>query len=729
MPKVSRAMNIITTSIFLAVVSIETGANTAKTGMRAISSTQLVADMGAGCNLGNTFDSKCPGLEAEVCWGNPYTSKAHIDKLAARGFKTLRLPVTWNEHLGPAPSYTIDKAWLDRVETVANYAFANDMYVIINTHHEGEWIKPTYANQTSVTDKLVKLWTQLATRFKDYGDYLIFETLNEPRLEGSAEEWVGGTAEGRDCVNQYHKACVDAIRATGGNNALRHLMITPYAASSTDITMNALVIPNNDPRTIVALHSYFPWLYCLEDVVNWGTAAEKAAMDEHFNKIYNTFIAKGHPVIMGEWGATNHNVIKDRLNHGAYYVKKCRERGICPVYWDNGKASEFGLINRTTLAWDYPDYADTMINAYKYRQCSPANQKYYISVNNSTFEEIDKVTVQRGDSLRLKVEFAKTNTAKWYLPNGTTTSTNELILNNVQLINAGTYAFVPTSTTTCNSSTSLNVNIKVYQAEEYTAQNGLSTEAATDAGGGLNIGYIQDGDWSSYTITIDKPGMYNFAARVATNTTGGTIECSVGDKLLGTTSVEDAKSNGWQDYYTTSPQEIALAAGTYELKLSYRGTASYLFNVNWFDLQYSRDAQFVELSRGWNLVSTYLSVGNDDVRDIFPNATTVKSNSGFFSPTLSPELNSLRHIEAGKGYMVYNTVEETVAIGGTSQQADLATLEQGWNLVGVPFSKALTIVTYSDAKTIKNFEGFYIPGNSLSTITDLEPGKAYFILK
>lgn len=715
--------------IFLLCLPSTIVANTAKTGMRNITSSQLVSDMGAGFDLGNSLDSKCAGLEAEICWDNPYTTQALIDIMALRGFKTMRLPVTWAQHIGAAPDYIIDKDWLDRVEEVANYAFKNDMYVILDTHHEGAWIKPTYADRVAVTDKLTKLWTQIATRFKGYGDYLIFETLNEPRLEGSAEEWNGGTAEGRDCVNQFHKAAVDAIRATGGNNRLRHIMICTYAASTNAAAMSAWVVPNNDSRIIVSLHSYFPWLYCLETQTNWGTAAEYADMDAQFNSIYNAFIAKGHPVVMGEWGVTNHNNLPDRLKHGAYYVKKCREKGICPVYWDNGKASEFGLINRTTLVWDFPSYADTIINARKYKQCTAANQKASISVNGGVFQDITNVTVNRGDNIRLKVDFTTSNTAKWFLPDGTTTSTNELNVSNVQFANVGTYAYIPTNTAVCNSSTSLGVALNVYQAEDYIAQNGIQTETTTDVGVGENIGYIQDGDWSSYSVTVPKTGIYKISARVATGSTGADMQISVDGTLLGTIPVEDAKSNGWQDWYTTNPVEIYLEAGTSDLRLTYKGTASYLLNLNWFEVTFYQDVQYVNLRQGWNIISTYITNENPDLTKIFPNATVIKTDSKFYSSTQASFLNTLNTIEAGVGYLVYNSVYESIPITGLDKQSSLPTLKQGWNLVGIPVSTSLPPSTFFDIITIKNFDGFYEPNNTMSTISVLEAGKAYFILK
>jgi endoglucanase len=147
--------------------------------MRDMTSMRIVADMKVGWNLGNTLDAWAngvSGLNTEACWGNPKATKALFDALKAKGFKIVRIPVTWKDHLGASPTFTIDKVWMDRVEEVVNYALSNGMYVILNTHHD-EWLTLTPATQAAVTDKITKVWAQIADRFKDYSDYLIFENI------------------------------------------------------------------------------------------------------------------------------------------------------------------------------------------------------------------------------------------------------------------------------------------------------------------------------------------------------------------------------------------------------------------------------------------------------------------------------------------------------------------------------------------------------------------------
>jgi len=289
--------------------------------MRDITSFDIVSEMAIGWNLGNSLDAEGP---SETSWGNPVVTKAMIDEVSNRGFKTIRIPVTWRFHQGPSPDYILSQAWLDRVEEVVNYARANNMYVILNVHHEDTWIIPTYAEGDAVKPRLSKLWTQIATRFQNYSDYLIFETLNEPRYEETPQEWTGGTSEGRDMVNQYHQVALDAIRATGGNNPVRHVMISTYAASTLPVAINALKIPNNDD---------------------------------------------GIPVVLGEWSSANLNNLSDRIVHAEYYANAAAQRGMPSVWWDNGKTGvsndDLGIFNRINRTWVFDEIADVLVKAYQ----------------------------------------------------------------------------------------------------------------------------------------------------------------------------------------------------------------------------------------------------------------------------------------------------------------------------------------------------------------------------
>jgi endoglucanase len=331
----------------------------ARSGMRDITSMALVKEMKLGWNLGNTMDAN----PLETSWGNPKTTKAMIDVVKAGGFGTVRIPVTWNTHVGASPNYTVEAAWMARVEEIANYVLSNGMYAIVNTHHD-EWVSvmPT-ANQATIADKLAKLWTQIATRFRDYDDHLVFETLNEPRTT-DATEWTGGTAAARTLVNAYNLAAVNAIRATGGNNALRHIMIPTHAANASTTCVNALVIPNNDARIIVSLHTYYPNAISMGGATTWGTAAEKTAMATELDRIYNLLPARGRAVVIGEWGTIHQNNTAVRVDHAGTYAREVAARGMCPIWWDNGDnaVKGFAILDRkvTPAVWLFPDIANAL---------------------------------------------------------------------------------------------------------------------------------------------------------------------------------------------------------------------------------------------------------------------------------------------------------------------------------------------------------------------------------
>lgn len=333
--------------------------------MRPLTSMELTREMKVGWNLGNTLDATGgSGLATETSWGNPVTTKAMMDQVKAKGFKTVRIPVTWEKHFGSASAYTIDKAWLDRVQTVVDYVIDNGMYAILNSHHD-EWVVLKSGSQAEVTGKITKLWAQIADRFKDYSDFLIFETLNEPRLYGDATEWNGGTHEARLILNAYNLAIVKTIRESGGNNALRHIMLPTHAATAMKAAQDDLELPANDKRIIVSQHTYWPYPFTMQDpgVNTWGTQTDKNECDAELDRIYTKFCSKGIAVVVGEWGAIEKNNTAARAVHAEYYAAAVCKRGMCPVWWDNGYelSTGFALLNRKQGGWYYPEVVDGLI--------------------------------------------------------------------------------------------------------------------------------------------------------------------------------------------------------------------------------------------------------------------------------------------------------------------------------------------------------------------------------
>lgn len=344
--------------------------------MRGLTSAELIAEMGTGWNLGNTMDSEEGG---ETGWGNPVTTKEMIDEVRRAGFDTLRIPTTWKNSMGEAPGYTVDAEWLKRLEEIIGYALENDMYVIINTHHDTNWIKPRYEDIENVKVQFAALWTQIAEYFKDYGDHLIFEGLNEPRIVGGANEWNGGTEEGRDCLNQLNDVFVETVRKTGGNNEKRTLLITTFAAQPAASAVNALTVPD-DKYVGVSIHAYTPYRFTYDSVgESWNTAVFDESCAAEINSLFESlnevFVSKGIPVIITEYGSVSKMIDKDWnisnndevAKWAAHYIGTAENYGIPCVWWDNGYHKSgnelFGIFNRRELTWYEPEIVEAIMES------------------------------------------------------------------------------------------------------------------------------------------------------------------------------------------------------------------------------------------------------------------------------------------------------------------------------------------------------------------------------
>lgn len=344
--------------------------------MRDITAKELVSEMKIGWNLGNTFDSK----GGEDAWGNPVTTKEMIDAVAEKGFNCIRIPVTWYQYAQGSPDYTIDEQWLQRVEQVVDYALSNDMYVILNMHHEEDgWLTPDKAKEDALKYILVKFWSQIADHFKPYGDHLVFEAMNEPRTKGSANEWNGGTSQEREVINMLDQAFVETVRLSGGNNVKRILLLSTYAGSNVDASINGITIPQGDDKIGVSIHAYAPYLftYCSkDDLVVWDKNQHRGSIESIFMRLEKKFVKRGVPVIITEFGAER-KVMRLEDNTMGYndkevekwvreYVYSAKKYGIPCVWWDNGvftsgTGEAFGIFDRDTLKWQRENVVDAMI--------------------------------------------------------------------------------------------------------------------------------------------------------------------------------------------------------------------------------------------------------------------------------------------------------------------------------------------------------------------------------
>lgn len=349
----------------------------------SLTALELTAKIDCGWNLGNTFDATGnSSLSSETAWGNPTTTPEMIQTVKDAGFNAVRIPTTWEKHLDE--NNVIDSEWLTRVKEVVDYAYTRDMYVILNAHHE-EWYQPYADQQEEISEKLAKVWTQIAEEFKDYDEHLIFEGMNEPRWKNTEWEWNGGNDEGRAVVNHLNSVFIDAVRATGGNNQYRFLMICPYAANCSESALSALEIPE-DKNIIVSVHAYIPYTFALASSGTHLWLNDKAScvndIDTLAEVLDRLFISKGIAVIIGETGAMNRyyttqkevpadstaeaeTITKANSEYRAawaeYYFGKFKQLGIPCFWWDNGSfysGETFGMLKRSALEWQYPEVLD-----------------------------------------------------------------------------------------------------------------------------------------------------------------------------------------------------------------------------------------------------------------------------------------------------------------------------------------------------------------------------------
>lgn len=320
----------------------------------------IIDDMGAGWNLGNSLDA----TGGETGWGNPKTTKTMIDTVRLAGFKTLRVPVRWDEHVS-GTGFTIEASWLNRVEEVVNYGLSNGMYVIVNVHHHNGWLDPTAANEAKAKDRLTKHWAQIAPKFQKYDNHVIFEIMNEPNVTtNGTTDWYG-KQEYYDVINRLNAAALATIRGTGGNNAKRLVMMPGYSANN-DSRMSRMVVPN-DPMVAVSVHSYDPQSFCM-NYPGTSNFTDTKFVENMFNLVANTFVKKNIPVILGEWAATNKNNLSERVKHAKFFAQKAKAARIPIVLWDNGSTAPggngMGFLTRGTPKWAFPEIIRAIMESY-----------------------------------------------------------------------------------------------------------------------------------------------------------------------------------------------------------------------------------------------------------------------------------------------------------------------------------------------------------------------------
>lgn len=383
MPKKKSFLSLaFTTLLLLALITPGVSAASANQAAKAKPATtamqSYVDAMQPGWNLGNTLDAT--GAD-ETSWGNPKVTQELIKSIADQGYKSIRIPVTWDVHIGAAPNYTIEAAYLARVQQVVDWALKEKLYVMINLHHDSWlWISGMEKKHDEVLARYNAAWTQIAAKFKNYPDKLMFESVNEPRFTdgGTTDE-----AKATQMLTELNKSFHSIVRSSGGKNAKRPLVLPSLESSPTQERMDVLyqtITGLKDPNLIATVHYYGFWPFSVNiaGYTKFDADTQKDITDT-FDKVNATFTAKGIPVIVGEYGLLGFDKNTGTIEQGeklkffeflAYYLK---EKRITSMLWDNGQ--HFG---RTTYKWSDPQLFTMMKNSWSTRSATAESDLIYL---------------------------------------------------------------------------------------------------------------------------------------------------------------------------------------------------------------------------------------------------------------------------------------------------------------------------------------------------------------
>ena len=413
------------------------------TSFEDLNQSQIVEAMGPGWNLGNQLESVTDNVPEETNWGNPVITEKLIQSVKAAGFKSIRIPVSYFAKIDDDKDYTIDSKWLDRVQEVVDYCIKNDLYAVINIHGDGyntidgSWLLCNGKNQTEIKKKYKKVWKQIAERFKNYDEHLLFESMNE-EFDGSYSE---PNKEYYQNINDYNQIFVDTVRKTGDNNTKRWLIIPGW---NTNLDYNAgdygfklptdqyrdKSIDKEEQRIMISVHYYSPWDFCGGEngvITQWGneaddpsktsTTCDETYMKNQLNLMKTTFADKGYPVFIGEYGSIDKTSYdSENEYYRAYFARKLcqlsRKNGCIPMYWDNGYngVHGFDLFDRTTCEVTQPVIIDAIMEGFgqKASQNSTlmsvrlyvSDSKYWTTIQSDNTARITK----KGGTYTLKLK-------------------------------------------------------------------------------------------------------------------------------------------------------------------------------------------------------------------------------------------------------------------------------------------------------------------------------------
>ncbi len=466
-----------------------------------------VEAMQPGWNLGNSLDAV--GAD-ETAWGNPRVTKELIQNIAAQGYKSIRIPVTWDSHIGGAPNYVVDPAYINRVKEVTQWALDSNLYVLINVHHDSwVWLSKMENNHDQTLARYNALWTQIATTFKNSPNKVMFESVNEPRFTDG-----GTTDESKQqaLLNELNESFHTIVRASGSGNATRPLVISTLEASPSQTRMTATynaISKWNDKNIIATVHYYGFWPFSV-NIAGYTTFNQDVQNDitTTFDNVYNTFVAKGIPVIVGEYGLLGFDkhtgVIEqgEKLKFFEFIANTLKQKQIASMLWDNGQH-----FSRTQYKWSDPDLFNMIKASWSGRSATASSDLIYVKKGAAAQDKTVTLNLNGRTLSSLTLNGTALKSGTDYTVSGSSLTFKSAYLS--QLTSSGTLGKNATIVAKFNGGADWKFNVVLYQTPKLsnatgttasfsipTAFNGdqLATMEAVYATGG-NAG---PQNWTSY---------------------------------------------------------------------------------------------------------------------------------------------------------------------------------------------------------------------------------------
>ncbi|AZK44951.1 cellulase family glycosylhydrolase [Paenibacillus lentus] len=435
-----------------------------------------VEAMEPGWNLGNSLDAV--GAD-ETAWGNPRITKELIQNIAAQGYKSIRIPVTWDSHIGGAPNYQIEAAYLNRVQEVVQWALDANLYVMINVHHDSWlWISKMETQHDQVLARYNAIWRQIADKFKNSPNKLMFESVNEPRFTD------GGTTDEtqqQKMLDELNVSFFNIVRSSGGQNATRPLVLSTLEASPSQERMTALyntISKLNDKNIIATVHFYGFWPFSVNIAGHTKFDAEtQNDIITTFDHVYNTFVARGIPVIIGEYGLLGFDkhtgVIEqgEKLKFFEFFAQYVKQKSMATMLWDNGQH-----FNRTSFKWSDPDLFNMIKASWTGRSSTASSDLVHVKQGTAVKDTSVQLNLNGNTLTSLSVNGTTLKSGTDYTLNGSTLTFKASQL--TKLTSSGKLGVNATIVAKFNKGADWKFNVVLYNTPRLSSTTGTTSSFA-----------------------------------------------------------------------------------------------------------------------------------------------------------------------------------------------------------------------------------------------------------